>query len=67
MTFSLPIIPLNKFSHKNDTLLIPLKKIKSLYYSCCIVGVLEKDNYCLLQYEVKNMYTYNFNQNVIKN
>jgi len=43
-----------------------IQKYKNLYY---ILDIIEKDKYSLLQYEsVKYIiYTYNFNQNFIKN
>jgi len=46
MSFSLSIIPLNKFVYINVTLLMSLKK--KIY----IVGLIKKDSYSLLQYEI---------------
>jgi len=52
MTFSLPIIPLNKFDYKNAILLVLLKKDKSLYCISYIVDIIEKDKHSLLQYQI---------------
>jgi len=52
MTFSLPIIPLNKFDYKNAILLVLLKKDKSLYCISYIVDIIKKDKYSLLEYQI---------------
>jgi len=69
VTFSLSIILLNKFDHKNVILLVLLKNIR-IYIICYIFDINEKYKYNLLQYKsvkLSIIYTYNFNQNLIKN